>query len=184
MKNLFLTLALLIGTLTFAQTETLQGKTFKLSAGNEVTIIKSDTLVEVQDEVTKKYSPYLAVGLSMVNDGDFRMDSYPSVELGVMRDNIAVGVVVGRGNLEGMLGDNDNIGNYFYEGKVAFYFPIGSVSGYGLLGAGSYISKADKDVFFEYGAGISKEFKGFSVFAQVSNWDGVTYVTPGVSINL
>ena len=36
-------------------------------------------------------------------------------------------------------------------------------------------------MFIEYGVGISKEFGNLGTFIQVSSWDGVTYVTPGLS---
>jgi hypothetical protein len=154
-----------------------------INAQADYNLIGSNTSEPVE-KTESNYSPYVALGVSMVNSGDFRTESYPSVELGVMRDNVAFGVVFGRNNLEGLFDSKDNINQYFYEGKLAFYTPIGSVDGYAVLGAGSYLSRVNKDVFFEYGVGISKTFKHFSVFGQVTNWDGVTYITPGISFNL
>lgn len=123
---------------------------------------------------------YGAAGISFTNSDNFKDTSFFSVEGGVMVDNIAVGVVVGRNNLTGAFASGDTVNNYWYEAKVAAYQPMGFVDGYALIGAGSYVE--NDNVFIEYGAGISKEFNaGIGVFIQVSNWDGQVYVTPGIS---
>ncbi len=126
-------------------------------------------------------SYYLAAGLSVTNSGDFSNSSYFSVEGGVMYDNISFGAVVGRNNLSGLFEDI-SLDNYWGEIKTAVSHPLGFVSIYGVLGAGAYFENGN--MFIEYGAGLSKEFKNFGVFLQVSNWDGVDYITPGVSIEL
>lgn len=122
---------------------------------------------------------YVATGLSMSNTGDttFTYSSYPSIELGIMKDNFCLGLVVGRWNLEGF--DNDVTENYWYELKTAVSFPLGNYSGYGLLGVGNYMST--ERIFIEYGLGFSRTFNKIGVFSQVSNWDGYWYLTPGLS---
>lgn len=150
-KILFLAVAFLVSTLTFAQDST---------------------------KTESPYTPYIAGGISMTNTDDFATASYPSVELGVMRDNLTVAAVFGRNNLANF--DNGlGIDNFWYEGKVAYSFPLGAVSGYGVFGVGAYIGNGN--MFIEYGGGISKEFGPVGAFVQVSSWDGVTYLTPGLS---
>jgi hypothetical protein len=122
---------------------------------------------------------YVAAGLSMSNtyDTTFAFSSYPSVEVGIMKNNWSMGLVLGRGN--NVFRTKDDISNYWWEIKTALSFPIGNFSGYGLLGIGNYMST--KRLFVEYGAGFSYCWNNFGVFSQVSNWDGAWYVTPGIS---
>lgn len=122
---------------------------------------------------------YVSTGLSFTNSDNFKETTYVSTELGIMVDNVAFGAVIGVNSLTESF---NTIDSYWYEGKVAVYEPIGVVDGYVLLGVGSYVNSGD--IFLEYGAGISKEFNNISVFIQVSNWDEVTYITPGVSFGL
>ena len=116
--------------------------------------------------------PYVAAGISIPNNSDFNAASYASTEVGVMIDNFTVAGVFGVSNLEPNSG-------YWYEGKVAVSQPLGYVSGYGVLGIGAYADGSS--MFIEYGVGISKEFGNLGTFIQVSSWDGITYVTPGLS---
>ena len=93
-----------------------------------------------------------------------------------MIDNFTVAGVFGVNNLESF----NHINGYWYEGKVAYSFPLGFVDGYGLFGIGSYIGTKGS-VFIEYGGGIMKSFGNLGVFVQVSSWDGIVYTTPGLS---
>jgi hypothetical protein len=122
---------------------------------------------------------YLSAGLSISNsyNNTFAYSSYPSIEAGFMKNNFSLGLVAGRSSLSDFR--NDDVSNYWYELKAAIYFPIGKFSGYGLAGIGNYIST--ERIFIEYGAGFSYGFGSFGTFVQASNWDGVWYVTPGVS---
>ena len=122
-------------------------------------------------------TPYIASGISIPNTSNFSADSYWSAEAGVMFDNITVAGVFGVNNLDSFKGGIDN---YWYEGKVAYSFPLGYVDGYGVFGVGSYIGTKGS-VFIEYGVGIMKSFDHVGVFLQVSSWDGVRYMTPGLS---
>ena len=125
-------------------------------------------------------TPYIATGLSIPNTVNFSADSYWSAEVGVMIDNFTVAGVFGVNNLESF---NTGINGYWYEGKVAYGFPLGYVDGYGVFGVGSYIGTKGS-VFIEYGGGIMKSFGKVGTFIQVSSWDGVVYMTPGVSLSL
>jgi len=140
------------------------------------------TITFAQETEKNNTSFYLATGVSITNSNDFSDSSYVSAEIGVMIDNVTFGAVFGRNNLTEMFGSNESFNNYWYEGKVAVYRSLGVVDGYGLLGIGSYIG--NDSIFLEYGLGISREFKDLGVFIQVSNWDGVTYITPGIYISL
>lgn len=135
--------------------------------------------VQAQETTNTKPSLYLATGLSISNSYDttFAYSSYPSVEVGLMKNNFSMGLVLGRANLSGF--DQDVASNYWYELKSAVSFPMGNLSGYALLGIGNYMTT--KRVFVEYGAGFSYSFNKLGVFAQASNWDGYWYVTPGLS---
>lgn len=130
-------------------------------------------------EEPAKPSVYISAGLSVSNTRDttFSYASYPSVEVGIMKKNASLGLVLGRSNLSGF--DSDRISNYWYELKGAIYLPLGNYNGYALLGIGNYMNT--KQFFIEYGAGCCYSWKHFGIFAQASNWDGTWYATPGVS---
>lgn len=125
---------------------------------------------------------YVAAGVSVGNSGaaTFSQTSYPSMEVGVMKGNFALGLVGGRGSFD-FKGD-DVTENYWMSLKTAVYFPIGisNIDGYGLLAVGNYLST--EQIFIEYGVGMSRAFdSGFGLFGQASNWDGIWYITPGLS---
>lgn len=146
-----------------------------------VLAVLMSTVVFSQEEVKEsKITPYIAAGLSMTNSTDFTATSYPSMELGFMRDNVSVAGVFGRNNLAEA--KPEHIDNYWCEAKVAVSTDFGYVSGYGVLGVGTYIG-TNGSLFIEYGVGIAKEFGSFGTFIQVSNWDGITYLTPGFSVS-
>ena len=123
---------------------------------------------------------YVSWGVSMSNNSDFNSGSYSSLEFGVLYNDVALGLVLGRGSLNGIF-KNDNIRNYFYEVKVAPSFPIGKVYGNIILGVGSYIDT--KHNFIEYGLGVSYTHKKIGYGVSFSNWDGVDYVTPSITYN-
>jgi len=160
-KTILLLLVMLMSTVAFSQTEV------------ETT--------EVETTKTSLWNPYIAVGLSVTDSNDFDATSYVSAEFGTTMDNFAVGVVFGRNNLVN-LGEDENLDGYWTELKVAASTPLGFVDGYALVGVGTYFDVGG--TFLEYGAGISKSLGAVDVFLQVSNWDGTTYVTPGISVSL
>jgi len=143
-------------------------------------VISFTSMAFAQDDDTNcevmEITPYVATGISIPNTVDFSADAYMSVEFGVMFDNFTVAGVFGVNNLESF----GNINGYWYEGKVAYSFPLGFVDGYGVFGVGSYIGTKGS-IFIEYGGGIMKSFGNFGTFLQVSSWDGTVYMTPGLS---
>lgn len=170
MKKLILVLTLLITSFAFSQGSAL--------ATNDIQLTETAT---VNDSVPNRIGFYVATGLSVPNTGDFLNDAYASVEFGATIENFSVGAVFGRNNLKDVAQD-ESLDDYWYELKLAASVPFGYVDAYGLVGVGSYIENGG--VFLEYGVGLSKEVGPCNVFVQVSNWDGKTYVTPGVSISL
>lgn len=154
MKKLILLVALFASVFTFAQTETTESK----------------------------FSPYIAGGISIGNDNGtdltFSEMSCASIEVGVMYENLSFALVTGLNSFS----TADQIGEYFYEGKVVASKSLGYVDGFVLAGVGSFFGRGD--IFIEYGVGLSKEFEGFGTFVQVSNWNGTMYVTPGISFSL
>lgn len=124
---------------------------------------------------------YVSVGLSMTNNNDFKASSYPSIEIGMVKDNIALGAVIGRGALKGLGSSDDSFDNYFYEGKISGYYPMGSLSGVFILGYGGYFNTAHN--FIEYGVGMSYSVNKLSYGVTYSNWDGSNYITPAITIN-
>lgn len=124
---------------------------------------------------------YVSYGLSMTNSNDFATSSYTGIEGGIMKGNLGLGVVFGRGSLAGLGKTDDNIRSYFYEAKMTASFPIGNVNGTVLFGYGGYIDT--KHQFIEYGIGISYSIGKFAYGATYSNWDGMNYVTPNITFN-
>lgn len=133
------------------------------------------------DSVKSKTSVYTSVGLSVSTGNNFLTSSYPSIEGGIMRDNLCLGIVLGRGNFLGMGKSDENISNYFYEGKTTACFPIGSLSGSIIFGYGGYFKT--QHMFIEYGGGVSYSCGKLSYGVACTNWDGITYVTPNITIN-
>ena len=123
---------------------------------------------------------YVSWGVSMSNNSDFNSGSYSSLEFGVIYNDVAYGLSLGRGTLDGIF-KNDDIRNYFYEVKVAPSFPIGKVYGNIILGVGSYIDT--KHNFIEYGLGVSYTYKKIGYGVSYTNWDGIDYITPSISFN-
>jgi hypothetical protein len=117
----------------------------------------------------------------MSNNSDFNTGSYSSLEFGVIYNDVAAGLVFGRGSLQGVFDKTDNIRNYFYELKVSPSFPIGKVYGNIILGVGGYIDT--KHNFIEYGLGVSYTHKKIGYGVSFTNWDGVDYVTPSITFN-
>ena len=135
-------------------------------------------------------SNYVSASLSLANAGSgqnhqsFSQSSYASLEYGVLRKGVMYGLAVGRGKLNGDVMSNtteQDFRNYFWEVRVQPTFPMGSVTGNLILGAGSFIGTSDAG-FIEYGVGVSKSYGDLSYGLSYSNWNGVNYVTPSVSL--
>ena len=90
---------------------------------------------------------------------------------------------IGRGQLSGTVMSNTadkDFNNYFWELRVQPTFPLGSITGNLIIGAGSYFGTSGAG-FVEYGLGASKSYGDLSYGLSYSNWDGINYVTPSVS---
>lgn len=144
--------------------------------------------VTAQAQETK--SNYVSASLSLANAGsgenhqNFSQSTYASIEYGIVRKGVAYGLAVGRGQLNGDVTSNatgQDFRNYFWEVRVQPTFPLGSVTGSVILGAGSYFATSDAG-FIEYGVGVSKSYGDLSYGLSYSNWNGVNYVTPSVSL--
>ncbi len=144
----------------------------------------------VTGQAQETKSNYVSASLSLANafssDGQaqFSQSTYASVEYGIVRKGVAYGLAVGRGQLNGDVVSNttgENFRNYFWEVRVQPTFPLGSVTGSVILGAGSYFATSDAG-FIEYGLGVSKSYGDLSYGLSYSNWNGVNYVTPSVSL--
>jgi len=133
-----------------------------------------------QDSTKCNVGKYVSWGVSLSNNSDFNTGSYSSLEFGVVCNDVAFGLALGRGSLDGIF-KNDDIRNYFYEVKVAPSFPIGKVYGSVILGVGSYIDT--KHNFIEYGLGVSYTHNKIGYGVSYTNWDGVDYITPSISYN-
>lgn len=125
---------------------------------------------------------YSSVGISIGNESDsiidnFNKASYPSIEVGLMKNNFGLGVVLG---CENIFVSSKSRG--FYELKTSISHPIGSLSGYALFGVGSYFEK-QSSVFIEYGAGFSYTPCAVGYFVQYSNWATFNYVSTGLTYN-
>lgn len=134
-----------------------------------------------QDSTKCSVNKYVSLGLSLSNNTDFNTGSYSSLEFGVVKHDVAVAIVLGRGNLDGAFKHSDVISNYFYELKVAPSFPIGKICGNIVLGYGGYFNASHN--FIEYGLGISYTHKKIGYGVSFSNWDGIDYVSPSISFN-
>lgn len=140
------------------------------------------TAVFAQSDSTKsKITGYTSLGLSVSTGNDFLSTSYPSLEGGIMRDNLCLGIVAGRGNFVGMGQKSDNIQNYYYEGKMTACLPLGILTGSVIFGYGGYFKS--KHMFIEYGGGVSYTKGNISYGVLCSNWDNVVYLTPSITLN-
>lgn len=123
---------------------------------------------------------YAIFGVSM-SGGNFAQNSYPSIEVGVTRTNVAVAVVFGRGALDGTFSDQDHITDYFYEAKIAPYYTIGRFTGNVFLGAGGYFGT--NHYFTDLGLGLCYNVGDFGYGVAFNRWDEVNYLSPSITYN-
>ena len=118
---------------------------------------------------------YTALGLSNTNTVNDPLETmYPSIEFGATKDNITLAVLGGPNSFKDT--------RAWIEAKGCYSFPLGKVDGFLVGGTGTYINQ--KGMFIEYGVGISYPIKRWSVFSQISSWDGTVFLTNGVSYRL
>lgn len=136
---------------------------------------------------TKSSTPsanfYTSVGLSLTNGDDFKNNNYVSIENGIVTtENVGLGFVFGRKDLNGLASSSDKVGSYFYEVKTFYNLALNSkVTGTLLAGYGGLFDL--KTNFIEYGFGASYAIKKFSLGVTYSNWAGTNYVTPSLTYN-
>ena len=134
-----------------------------------------------------KFAPYVSFGVSMTNTNvpesptNFKTSTYAGIEGGVTYQNLGLGLVFGRGSLNGLFGPNEDIMNYFTEVKSTVTQPVGNVNVTALFGYGTYF-QSDR-TFIEYGVGMSYSVNKFAYGMSYSNWDGVNFVTPNITYN-
>ena len=135
------------------------------------------------DSTKTKTSFYSSIELSIghVDPSDASIDnfnkaSYPSLEIGMTRKSVSLGVVVG---CENMFVSSGSRG--FYELKTAVSRPIGECSAYVLFGVGAYMESSFNN-FLEYGAGFSYMPGKLGYFVQYSNWARTNYISVGATI--
>lgn len=140
------------------------------------------TAFSQSDSTKTKLKPYASIGLSIghVDPSDSNIDnfnkaSYPSIELGVMGNNVSLGAVFG---MENMFTSSSTRG--FYELKTSISKPIGKCSGYALFGVGAYFENSFNN-FLEYGAGFSYMPNSNGYFVQYSNWARTNYISIGLT---
>lgn len=141
--------------------------------------------IHAQTDSTSKLKPYASVGISIghVDPNDAAIDnfskaSYPSVELGVMGDNVSLGAIFGFENVFVSSSTRP-----FYELKTSLSQPIGKASVYALFGVGAYVEKGFNN-FLEYGAGFSYMPDRVGYFVQYSKWARTDYVSIGLTFGL
>ncbi len=148
---------------------------------SQIVVVKphADSTI-VSDTVVNDFVPYIGGGISLSSGSDFYVNSYASIEFGMNKSNFGMAMVIGRGNLSG-INSTDNIRNYYYEGKVMGYMPMGKVISSVMFGYGGYFDTPH--MFIEYGMGISYTRGKISYGVLYSNWDGIDYITPNISYN-
>lgn len=130
---------------------------------------------------TQAQTGYISASISIPNTpiNSFTNNSYASVELGISEKNKSFGLCFGRSNI------NFNKSElYFTELKTYVSTDLKYCKGFIIMGLGNYISNKP-DLFIEYGGGITYPINSkFDISLSISNWDGVTYLSPCLIYNL
>lgn len=176
MKKILTFILLLSVTLSFGQSSNSKSRLLL----NHLSSKTVDTSY-VKEKTKSPITAYASVGLSMSNTSNFRAGSYFNLEGGVCKENLCLGVVVGRGNITGMFKNTDAINNYYYEPKVTVTFPLGKLTGTAIFGVGGYFGTSH--TLIEYGSGVYYQIDNISYGLLYSNWDGVDYITPNITYN-
>lgn len=124
---------------------------------------------------------YVSGSISTSTGDNFKQNTYPSIEVGVCKNNISFGFNTGRLNLDKSPYKDENIHNYYYELKASASFSLGSIKGYGIIGWGQYYDS--RHSFLEYGGGFVYSIKHIDIVLQVSSWDRQMYLSPGIVYN-
>lgn len=150
-----------------------------------LTIFTLNGLFAQESKSKSSLRPYASLGVSLghVDPNDESIDnfnkaSYPSLELGVMGENLGLGAVFG---CENFFVTSD--ARMFYELKTSLSKPLGNFGVYGLLGVGAFFEKGFNN-FLEYGAGFSYMPNKVGTFVQYSNWARTNYISTGITYAL
>jgi hypothetical protein len=160
------------------------------STNIETPIEKSITFDSIGSvEKTKiKWDKYVSFSLSIssgnssgdnTNQYTFQESAYPDIEFGFTYQNLSIGGVIGRGNFNNTV---NGIGNYFWEVRVTPTFQLGVVNASIIFGAGTYFNHEIGNGFIEYGSGIGYTIGKITYGISYSNFDGVDYITPNISL--
>ena len=129
----------------------------------------------------KDRNMFLSLGLS-TSQGDFKTNSYPSIELGYVHEKISYSAVFGRGDFNGVLSNSDKIQNYWFELKFSPSYSVGPLNGFLIAGGGAYFDSTE--YFAELGLGLSYTYNRFTYGCSFTNWDTKNYITPFISVSL
>jgi len=122
---------------------------------------------------------YVSCFIATTDGDEFLVDTYAGIELGVCVKNFNFSISGGRENID--FSHADALSNYWYELKIAAYKSFGSLKVFVLTGWGRYLNS--KHSFIEYGGGLSYNIGKFDLSMQVSRWDNIVYIAPGVCFN-
>lgn len=138
---------------------------------------------QVSDSLKVKVRPYFSMGVSIgnvdqsnSNSDNFSKSSYPSIEAGIMSNNVSLGAILGVENFYVA-----STSRHFYELKTSLSKSFGNISPYALFGAGAYFEN-NFSPFIEYGAGFSYMPNKIGYFVQYSNWARTNYISIGFNI--
>jgi len=126
------------------------------------------------------FTVYMSGGISISNGNNFQNNAYPSLEVGIIEKNVTFGINVGRSslNFEG----SDYSSNYYLELRNTASADMGPIQIFTITGIGNYFN--NPRFFIEYGLGLSYPISDHCSFTtSVSNWDGTTYLSPGLTYN-
>jgi len=132
-------------------------------------------------EMSVSFGWYAAAGLSLSSGDGFSNIAYPSLEVGVSKNNMSYGLNFGRRDLVDV-GEEENLDNYYVEAKASASWPLGDVKTFVMGGFGAVL---DSDHYLiEYGTGLIWSCTKKTDFVmQLSNWDRTDYVSIGVVRN-
>lgn len=133
------------------------------------------------DSTKKTLDCYVSLSASAPTSDNFKQNGYPSFEFGISCKNMMFGINTGRMSFDKSPYVGENIKNYYSEIKMMTMFPIGPIKGYVLGGIGEYYESTH--MFIEYGGGIDYSVGKFDLTLQVSNWNQIVYLSPGITYN-
>jgi hypothetical protein len=133
------------------------------------------------DTSLKTIDCYVAGSVSVPTGNSFKQDAYPSFEFGINCKNMTFGINTGRMSFDKSPFNGEKIDNYYSEIKMMTSFPIGQIKGYIVGGWGMYYNSSHE--FIEYGAGVVYSVNKIDFMLQVSNWNQIVYLSPGIAYN-